>query len=78
MPSAPECCTTRVAFWFYVTGLQRVPASTAGVFINLVPMFGLLASFLLLGERLTGRQLVGAIVIIVAVFFVSINRRSRV
>lgn len=28
-----------VAFWFYVTGLRRVPAASAAVFLNLIPIF---------------------------------------
>ena len=42
-------------------------ASAAGVFINLVPVFGITASFIVLGERLSPRQWLGAIVVIAAV-----------
>ena len=56
-----------VAFWFYLAGLRGVTASFAGVFINLVPVFGIAASYVVLGERLSGRQWIGAIVVIAAV-----------
>ncbi|MEX1125231.1 MAG: DMT family transporter [Acidimicrobiia bacterium] len=56
-----------VAFWFYLTGLRRVPAGTAAVFINLIPVFGIAAGHVLLNERLTGRQWLGAILTVVAV-----------
>ena len=56
-----------VAFWFYLAGLRGVPASLAGLFINLVPVFGIAASYVGLGERLSPRQWVGAIVVIAAV-----------
>lgn len=56
-----------VAFWFYLTGLRRVPVAVAGVFINLIPVFGIAAGHLLLAERLTGRQWLGAVLIVVAV-----------
>jgi probable blue pigment (indigoidine) exporter len=56
-----------VAFWFFVTGLRGVKASFAGMFINLIPIFGLTASYLFLDERLSARQWVGAVVIIGAV-----------
>ena len=56
-----------VAFWFYLAGLRGVTASGAGVFINLVPVFGITASYIVLGERLSSRQLLGAIVVIAAV-----------
>jgi drug/metabolite transporter (DMT)-like permease len=56
-----------VAFWFYLAGLRGVTASVAGVFINLVPVFGITASYVVLGERLSPRQWLGATVVIAAV-----------
>jgi probable blue pigment (indigoidine) exporter len=56
-----------VAFWFYLAGLRGVTASVAGLFINLVPVFGIAASYIMLAERLSPRQWAGAIVVISAV-----------
>ena len=56
-----------VAFWFYINGLRRVRPAIAGIFLNLIPIFGLTASRLLLDERLSGRQWVGAALIVTAV-----------
>ncbi len=56
-----------VAFWFYINGLRRVRPAIAGMFLNLIPIFGLTASRLLLDERLSGRQWVGAALIVTAV-----------
>lgn len=56
-----------VAFCFYLAGLRRLPAAHAGVFINLVPVFGIATSAALLGERLTGRQWAGALLVLGAV-----------
>jgi drug/metabolite transporter (DMT)-like permease len=56
-----------IAFWLYLSGLKRVPAAVAGLFINLVPIFGIAAGHLFLAERLTGRQWLGAAVVVVAV-----------
>ena len=53
-----------VAFWFYVRGLRTCPPAVAGLFINLVPVFGVAAAALLLDERLVGRQWLGAILVI--------------
>ena len=55
------------AFWFYLTGLRHVSAPTAGVFINLIPVVGITAAYLLLDERLSGRQWLGAGIVIAAV-----------
>jgi probable blue pigment (indigoidine) exporter len=57
-----------VAYWLYLSGLRLVPASFAATSFYLVPVFGLAAAFLLLGERLEPYQWLGAGVAIVAVF----------
>jgi probable blue pigment (indigoidine) exporter len=63
------------AFWLYLTGLRRINAATAGLYINLIPVFGIAASYVLLGERLSARQWFGA-VLIVATMFVVIRGQS--
>jgi probable blue pigment (indigoidine) exporter len=65
-----------VAFWFYVTGLRGVRPGIAGMFINLIPVFGLGASYMLLDERLTSRQWIGAVIILAAVVTVA-GRNTR-
>jgi len=55
------------AFWFYLNGLRSVPASTAGMFINLTPVFGVATAYLFLGERLTSLQWAGAAIILASV-----------
>jgi drug/metabolite transporter (DMT)-like permease len=55
------------AFWFYIVGLKRVPASTAGQFLNLIPVFGVAGATIFLGERLGVAQWLGAILILAAV-----------
>ena len=54
-----------LAFWLFVSGLQRVPASVAGTFLPLIPVFGLAAGFLL-GDRLVGRQWLGVALVVLA------------
>jgi probable blue pigment (indigoidine) exporter len=48
-----------VAYWLYLSALRQVPASIAAASFYLIPAFGLVASFALLGERLITQQLVG-------------------
>ena len=55
------------AYWFYLGALRRVPASFAAVSFYLIPIIGVAASALLLGERLDTRQWVGAVMVIAAV-----------
>ncbi len=44
------------AYGCYNYGVSRIPASQATAFINLIPVFTLLMSFMILGERFTGTQ----------------------
>jgi drug/metabolite transporter (DMT)-like permease len=53
-----------VAFLLYVAGLRRTSAARAGMFLTLIPVFGLLFSALLLGEALDTGQLLGSMVVI--------------
>jgi drug/metabolite transporter (DMT)-like permease len=56
-----------LAFWFYITGLKTARASMAGLFLNLIPVFGVGGAYLFLGERLAIVQWLGAILILTAV-----------
>jgi probable blue pigment (indigoidine) exporter len=55
------------AYWFYLSALRRVPASLAATSFYLIPVFGLVASFVLLGERLDPGQWVGVGVVVLAI-----------
>jgi drug/metabolite transporter (DMT)-like permease len=50
---------TLLAYLWWNLGIQRVGAGRTAVFSNLVPVFGVLAAWLILGERLTPLQLGG-------------------
>ena len=65
-----------LGFWFYVTGLRRVPASYAGAFLPLIPVFGMAAGYLV-GERLEPRQWLGAAVIVVTTAAIAMQQRER-
>jgi drug/metabolite transporter (DMT)-like permease len=62
------------AFWLYLRALRRVPASIAGVFLNLIPVFGVGIAFIFLDERLTEVQWLGAIMILGSVFVLFLRR----
>ena len=53
------------AFWFFVGGLRGVPASVAGSFLPLIPVFGLAAAYVF-GDRFIDRQWVGAVLVMLA------------
>ena len=64
-----------LGFAFYVTGLSHLPASYAGAFLPLIPVFGVAAGYLV-GERLGVRQWLGAIVIVAATAAIAARHRS--
>ncbi len=64
------------AFWFFVGGLRGVPASVAGSFLPLIPVFGLAAAYLL-GDRFIDRQWAGAALVILAAAAAAVWHLSR-
>jgi drug/metabolite transporter (DMT)-like permease len=62
---------TAVAFVWYYMSVKKVGASTTSIFNNLVPVFGVAISVLLLGEPLLVSMLVGGAVTIAGVLMVS-------
>ena len=64
------------AYWFYLGALRHVPASFAAVSFYLIPIVGVAAGALLLGERLEPRQWVGAVIVLSAIL--AIVRQSWV
>lgn len=63
-----------LGFSFYLAGLRQVPASYAGAFLPLIPVFGVTAGYLV-GERLEPRQWLGAIVIVAATTTIAARER---
>jgi drug/metabolite transporter (DMT)-like permease len=63
---------TAVAFVWYYTSIKRLGASVSAIFTNLVPVFGVLISVLVLGESLLPSMLIGGAVAIGGVMMVSL------
>ena len=60
-----------VSFFFFNRGVELAGANRAGIFIHLMPVFGAVFSVLLLGERLRGFHVVGAIAIAIGIVLVT-------
>ena len=56
-----------IAFLLYNNGLKKLPPSSVTSMLNLVPIFGVFFSWILLGELVTLRKLIGGVVIIAGV-----------
>jgi len=64
-------CGSMLAFLFYNKGLQKLSASVAVSFLNLVPVIALMLSVLVLGESVSAIQLLGGAVVISGVMISS-------
>jgi drug/metabolite transporter (DMT)-like permease len=62
-----------LAFWLYLTALRHVPASYAGAFLPLIPVFGVAGGYLV-GERLDARQWFGAAVVVLATAVIGLRQ----
>jgi len=58
---------TFAAYGLFNYGVGRTSASSASVYVNLIPIFAVLLGWLLLGERLGWQELLGAAVILAGV-----------
>ena len=56
--------TTALAHTLFITGLQNVPATTAGLFSSLETVYSIAFAFLLLGEVPAVREVIGAVIIV--------------
>jgi drug/metabolite transporter (DMT)-like permease len=62
-----------LGFRCYLTGLRHVPASYAGAFLPLIPVFGVAAGYLV-GDRLEPPQWLGALVLVAATAAIAVRR----
>ncbi len=63
------------AYGFYNYGVSKIPASQATAFINLIPVFSLVMSAVVLGERFSSVQYMASILVLVGVIL-SQDRRA--
>jgi drug/metabolite transporter (DMT)-like permease len=66
---------TAMAFVWYYDGVKNLGPTRAGIFINLVPVWGVLMSAILLAEQITVTSISGGIVILVGVLLT--NRKPH-
>jgi drug/metabolite transporter (DMT)-like permease len=58
---------TALGFSHYYQGIKKIGAMRAGIFINLVPLFSILLSWLILGESVKNIVLVGGLLVLTGV-----------
>ena len=67
-----------LAYIFWNHGVEQVGASIAGLFVHLMPVFGVLLAWLFLGERLALYHIVGIVLILTGIWITSRLGRRQV
>lgn len=69
---------TVIALALYLRALQSINATASGIFLLLQLVFGLALAFLVLGEKLSSLQIMGAVLILMAILGISFEGRRNV
>ena len=89
-PAAPAAATPALAvaalaaggtllpFWLFAFAQARVPAELAGAFVNLEPVVGAGAGWLVLGETAAAAQLTGVVIVIAGIVLSTLPPRDRI
>jgi len=70
-------CGTAFGFSLYYQGIKKIGASRAGIFINLVPLFSILLSRLMLGESVKIIVLAGGIMVLTGVSLTNLRPAGK-
>lgn len=66
-----------LAYLFWNRGVQEVGANVAGLFVHLMPVFGIVLAWAILGERLAPFHLAGIVLILAGIWLASRYARRR-
>ncbi|MGB3211817.1 MAG: DMT family transporter [Desulforhopalus sp.] len=71
-------CGTALGFSLYYQGIKKIGATRAGIFINLVPLFSILLSWLILGESVKPVVLAGGVLVLTGVTLTNYRKSKKV
>ena len=66
-----------LAYLFWNRGVAEVGANVAGLFVHLMPVFGVMLAWLFLGERMEAFHAAGIVLILAGIWITSRNQRRR-
>jgi len=61
-------CCTALGYWYYARSMEVLGLSISAVFINLIPLVTVIFGFIIMGDRLTALQWLGAVFVIGGVY----------
>ena len=70
-------CVTFIGFLFYFISIKELGATRAGGFINLVPVFGTIFSFLILNEIIYWTYGVGLILVVIGIVVINYPAKNE-
>jgi drug/metabolite transporter (DMT)-like permease len=69
-------CCSALGYWYYARSLEVLGMSVSGIFINLVPLLTVIFGFIVMGDRLTFWQWIGAALVTGGVYLSMLERHS--
>ncbi len=70
-------CVTFIGFLFYFISIKEIGATRAGGFINLVPVFGTVFSYLLLQDTLYWTYGIGLLLVVIGIIIINYPLRTK-
>lgn len=69
--------STVLCFVLWNLGVQKLGATTSGLFLNFNPVFTAILAFMLLGEKMTAVQIIGSLIVISGCYFFSYFKTKK-
>ncbi|WP_299576886.1 DMT family transporter [uncultured Sunxiuqinia sp.] len=66
-----------LGFIFFTYSIRHIGINKSNMFINLIPVFVAVFSFLILGDEINGQKLLGITVVVAGLFLAQFKRRKR-
>jgi drug/metabolite transporter (DMT)-like permease len=70
-------CPSILSYIFWNRGVAELGAAKAGLFIHLMPLFGLVLSVIFLGEQVQRFHLIGMGLIFTGIYLAILGRRAE-
>jgi drug/metabolite transporter (DMT)-like permease len=71
-------CCSALGYWYYVRSLEVLGLSISAIFINLIPLVTVIFGFIVMGDRLTLLQWLGAVFVIGGVYLSMFQRAGKI
>lgn len=63
--------SSALGYLFFIEGMKRIGVQLSSLYMNVIPIITAIASFIVFGERMVGRQLLGMAVVITSIVLIN-------